>query len=251
MMVDPRSYAAPPVHPPAQSPQPRAGFSAPAPLVADPASQVAPAPGRPLGGTIALNQPLLPPSINVPVVHDTTSEGGGDQVATVAIPIRDVAQAVQQAIHRRPSNPQAPVVSSALPRLNDDPSSQSAGAGTHIMSHAALRSAGVPLPLPPSRSNYGAAHSSSGPASAPTSSARQVDPAPVPAPSGEGADLTTVYRRDNKGPQPQQAPAAQPALEKRTSNLAMILGVVVFAVMGFVIAALAISKLRTGAFPWE
>jgi eukaryotic-like serine/threonine-protein kinase len=249
MMVDPRSYAAPQS---AQPPQPRPGFSAP--VLADPASQVAPAPGRPLGGTIALNQPLLPQSINVPVVHDTTSEGAGDQVATVAIPIRDVAQAVQQAIHRRPSNPQVPSVSAGVPRLNDDPSSQSSVAGTAIMSHAALRSAGVPLPLPPTRQPYSdprASFGSAGPTSAPTSSGRSAESAP--APTGEGADLTTVYRRDQKAAPLQQAPAApaaQPA-PSGTSRLAMLLGVFVFALVGFAVAAVAISKLQTGAFPWE
>jgi serine/threonine-protein kinase len=257
MMVDPRSYAAPssvaqPASPP---PQPRPGFSAPAPILADPvsASHVGPAPGRSLGGTIAINQPLLPQPINVPVVHDTTSEGAGDQVATVAIPMRDVAQAVQQAIHRRPLTPQMPVVNPAVPRLNDDPSSQSSGAGTHIMSHAALRSAGVPLPLPPSRQPYSdprGGYASAGSGSAPTSSARP-NAEPAPAPPGEGTDLTTVYRRDQKAPQPQQAPAVPVPPPKGTSRLAMVLGVVVFALVGFAVAAVAISKLQTGMFPWE
>jgi hypothetical protein len=31
----------------------------------------------------------------------------------------------------------------------------------------------------------------------------------------------------------------------------MVLGVVVFALVGFAVAAVAISKLQTGMFPWE
>jgi serine/threonine protein kinase len=255
MMADPRSYAPPNVAPPQGqlTPQPRAGFSAPAPILADPVSHGA-GPKRSLSGTIAItNQPLLPGGaspINVPVVNDTTSEGGGDQVATVAIPMRDVAQAVQQALHRRPSTPQMAAVNPSVPRLNEDPS-HSIGAGTHIMSHAALRSAGVPLPLPPTRQGYDprANFGPSGPASAPVSSARAAEPAPGP--PGEGTDLTTVYRRDNnKPPPPQQGPAV-PAAARGTSRLTMILGVLVFALVGFAVAAVAISKLQSGVFPWE
>ena len=279
MMVDPRSYAS---NVSAVAPmQPRPGFSPPQ-MGVDAASQQQSQPPQrrpPLGGTLAIN----PASINVPVVNDTTSEGGADHVATLAIPVRNVAQAVAQLQQAR-ANSSAPQAIHQIPRLHDDPSSHSSVAGTQLMSHAALRSAGVPIPAQPSRSGYpqssptyaGAADSRSmsygasqqqapmqqsvpqqhAQQSAPQQHAQQSAPQqqtgqPQP---GEGGDLTTVYRRDRPTGHtvsPSTFQSSATANEKPPSRLAIVFGVIGFAIVGFVVAALVISRLQTGHFPWE
>jgi hypothetical protein len=53
--------------------------------------------GRVLGRRSAVEQREGARRSMSPVVNDTTSEGGGDQIATIAMPVRQVAQAVQAA----------------------------------------------------------------------------------------------------------------------------------------------------------
>jgi serine/threonine-protein kinase len=272
MMVDPRSYAsnASAVAPPAAM-QPRPGFSAPQ-MGGEAALQQAQGQRRPaLGGTLAINAS----SINVPVVNDTTSEGGADHVATLAIPVRNVAHAVAQLQQAR-ANSQAPQAIHQVPRLHDDPSSHSSVAGTQLMSHAALRNAGVPMPVQPSRSGYpqssptyaGAAESrpmsfGASPQQAVQQQAvqQQVSQPPAtgqPGPQpGEGGDLTTVYRRDRPTGHtvsPSSLAAFQSGAvtsDKPPSRLVIILGVIAFAIVGFVVAAIVIGRVQTGHFPWE
>jgi hypothetical protein len=56
---------------------------------------------------------------------------------------------------------------------------------------------------------------------------------------GPPGDLTTVYRRDGAPP-----PMPAPVSERPGSKLGMVLGVIVFAVVGFAVAALAIQFLQ-------
>lgn len=286
MMVDPRSYAS---NVSAVAPmQPRPGFSAPQMGADSPSQQQQQQQSQPpqrrsaLGGTVAIN----PAAINVPVVNDTTSEGGADHVATLAIPVRNVAQAVAQLQQAR-GNSSAPQAIHQVPRLHDDPSSHSSVAGTQLMSHAALRSAGVPIPAQPSRSGYpqssptyaGAADSramsygasqqqapmqaqqqphasqqhaqQAAPQQHAQQAAQQQPGQPQP---GEGGDLTTVYRRDRPTGHtvsPSTFQSSVTASEKPPSRLAIVFGVIGFAIVGFVVAALVISRLQTGHFPWE
>jgi serine/threonine protein kinase len=263
MMQDPRSHNASPM--PASAAY-AGGYSNPTqhmPSVQSPPQQ------RPkLGATVAMQAPSFPqlpvsepkgppvaysgaaaplssgkgPSINVPVVNDTTSEGGGDQIATIAMPVRQVAQAVQAA-------QAAAAAAGGIPRVHDD--QERGQMGTQLMSHASLRQAGANIPQLPSATEAqhrsgshprlvvanpptGAGFSAPSPGS---SQARAEPPnLALPAP-GEGADLTTVYRRDEKAP--------------RGSRLPMVLGVLVVALLGFAIAALVIRYLQTGTFFWQ
>lgn len=236
MLADPRSHAASPL--PVNAPEPRPGFASPTGV------------GQPhrLGGTVAMNaSPALggaKPPINVPVMNDTSSEGH-DHVATVAMPMRNVAQALNPA---------------GIPRVHDDaPQGQ---AGTQLMSHAALRQAGVPMPV----QQRGNSPSTMNPALTPMPGSSGAYPMPgsnpqpqggqpqtganLPPPKEEGGDLTTVYRRDksqNGGPPPTlpQGP------EGRGRNLWMILGVLMFALVGFVVAAVLLRGCQSGSLPWQ
>ncbi len=271
MMTDPRSYAAAPV---AQPSQPRPGFSAPGLDTQRQAPQATPNARAGLGGTIAISTASAP--INVPVVNDTTSEGGGDHVATVAIPVRNVAQLVASVQTRGP-NAQA---ISQVPRMHDD-GSHSSVAGTQLMSHALLRNAGVNVPVQPSRSSVGYANAGafvdprsasyangipqpqgSQPGSASLSqhgmgqqsNVRDEPSGGQPVPPGEGGDLTTVYRRDKNAVTANpgsslSGPAS--AVDQGPSRATIILGVIAFAIVGFLIAAIAITKWQTGRFPWD
>lgn len=257
MMQDPRSHGAAPAGSPYSG-----GYSNPTQHMAP---VQAPMQRPKLGGTVAMQASSFPgsgggaeltgppapyapptsgkgPAINVPVVNDTTSEGGGDHIATIAMPVRQVAQAVQAAQAAAASGANA-----ALPRVHDD--QERGQMGTQLMSHASLRQAGANIPQ--LGSNDAAHRSGSHPrmiASPPTGagfSPGQGPSSPVtrdppnlalPAP-GEGADLTTVYRRDDKG--------------GRSSRLPMIVGVLVVAVLGFAIAAIVIQYAQTGTFFWQ
>lgn len=274
MMTDPRSFSAPSAVAPMQ---PRPGFSAPASPPGMDTQRQSPQAKRPgLGGTIAISSAGVP-SINVPVVNDTTSEGGGDHIATVAIPVRNVAQVVAAAQARAAQAQAHPQV----PRMHDD-ASHSSAAGTQLMSHALLRSAGVNVPVQPSRSSQGA-YGNNGGFADPRSAAypngipqprgsqpgsgnmgpQQVRDEPSggqPPVPGEGGDLTTVYRRDKSAMT--MNPAVNPAasnlmngpgstVDQGPSRVAIILGVIAFAIVGFLIAAIAITKWQTGLFPWQ
>jgi serine/threonine-protein kinase len=186
----------------------------------------------------------VPKVSGVPVLNDTSSEGVGDQIATIAMPRGAVGLPISP---RKSSSQTGPGGASStgmgLPRLHDD---QPQGAqGTQLMSHAVLRQAGVPMPQRPSPTAPGAptpaamtpmpgSMKQSSPGSSPSSSAQQVQP---PAQPGEQADLTTVYRRDK------QSGATGPQPKPRGRGL-MILGVIVFAVVGFALAAALLHFLR-------
>ncbi len=226
-------------------------------------------PRKSLGGTVAIGdqrsfspQPFASPQYTpapgtvpkvsgVPVVNDTTSEGGGDHVATIAIPRGAVGL---------PTGPGA-----GLPRLHEDRGQS----GTQLMSHASLRQAGIPMPsrgpttnpappqaaltpMPGSRpqtiQGMGMGPQSSMGQAPQAGSAQpgvsqhggpqasgQTGPTGLPVP-GENADLTTVYRRDKKV----ERGAAPPAKGRGL----MIVGIVVFAIVGFAIAALVLRYVR-------
>ncbi|NUP08759.1 MAG: protein kinase [Polyangiaceae bacterium] len=196
------------------------------------------------------------PSINVPVVNDTTSEGGGDHVATIAMPVRNVAQAIQA---------HGQLGGGGLPRVHED-QAERGQMGTQLMSHAALRQAGANIPqthrsgshqrpalantapgtpynqqqgspIPPGMPQQHSQPPQQGAsplAASPLAATRADPPAPQP---GEGGDLTTVYRREKHG---------AVVAERRPSKVPMIIGVVVVALLGFAIAAVLLKYFQTG-----
>ncbi len=95
----------------------------------------------PAGGPSPQPSSAVPPpgaaGIHVPVVNDTTSEGSGDQIQTIAMPVRGIAQG------KPPS--QIAASPSGIPRIHDD-ASERGQMGTQLMSHAALRQAGANIP---------------------------------------------------------------------------------------------------------
>ncbi|NUO52119.1 MAG: serine/threonine protein kinase [Polyangiaceae bacterium] len=191
------------------------------------------------GGTIAIGggAPGRPPSgaypamqqgkgINVPVVSsDTTSEGGTDQAATVAMPLRQVALQAQagslNAMNARSS-------SSAIPRVHDDNPDRG---GTQLMSHAMRQQQAA---------QQAARISGQMPAVRPD----------VQPPPGE-ADLTTVYRREKHGPPPTQTGPQLTEAPPSRSGIGMIIGVLAFALVGFAVAAAVIHYMQTGRMIWQ
>jgi hypothetical protein len=201
------------------------------------------------------------------VVNDTTSEGGGDQIATIAMPVRNVAQAV--ASGQLSNSPGVGSNAQGLPRVHDD-QSERGQMGTQLMSHAALRQAGANIPtthrsgahsrpniptgsgVPPAAYQSGSHQLSlnqpqsgqqpSNPQSQGGSPLAQTRP-DTPAAPAEGGDLTTVYRRGEK--------ASGPAPEAPPSKLPMVLGVILVALLGFAIAAVLLQYFQTGRFFWE
>ncbi len=181
------------------------------------------APGRPPSGAYpAMQQPKGP--INVPVVSsDTTSEGGSDQAATVAMPLRVAMQAQSGSLQQN-----ARSSSSAIPRVHDDNPDHG---GTQLMSHAMRQQqqqARISGQMPAVRPDV-------------------QPPPPVP---GE-ADLTTVYRREKHGPPPTQPGNQLEAPPPARSGIGMILGVLAFALVGFAVAAAVIHYMQTGRMIWE
>lgn len=238
MLADPRSHASSPL-----PVSPPSGYG----MQGQHAMQQpqSPRPVGKTGGTIAINQGIpqvayagaAAPSggpasqkqqmINVPVVNDTTSEGSGDQVATIAMPVRNVAQAVALA-------QQQAAMGGGVPRVHNDDPSERGQMGTQLMSHAALRQAGAQIPQSAHRTSTPGMNASSVSGSFQSPQAGQQMPH-VNAPPGEGADLTTVYRRDKATPTDGQAPQST-----RGSRIPILLGVIAFAVVGFAIAAIVL-----------
>jgi hypothetical protein len=193
----------------------------------------------------------VPKVSGVPVVNDTTSEGGGDHVATIAIPRGSVGLPVTG---RGPSGlPASGLPGSGLPQLHDDRGQS----GTQLMSHASLRQAGIPVPArgPTSNPSPPQAALTPMPGARPTMQGmgqpgpsqpglsqtgphaqpqQPAGPTGMPAP-GENADLTTVYRRDKK--------ADRKAAAGKGRGL-MIVGIIVFAIVGFAVAALVLRYVR-------
>ena len=251
MLTDPRSHAASP-YPQNNQPQGR------------PMQAQAQAQSR-FGGTVAMQTPQpRGPAIDVPVVNDTSSEGVGDHVATIAMPMRNVAAVLAGAAAK--NQPSA----GGVPRVHDDPSGQGQ-MGTQLMSHASLRQQGVPMPQQPQRSSSSQlprlqpqqspqltpvpsgpyqvnnqSSSGSGPHNLGNQAALAVAQANAAA-QGEGADLTTVYRRDKSN-----TTGAQPRVRGGSGrSIGMILGVIAFALVGFAIAAIALRYWQTGYLPWQ
>jgi eukaryotic-like serine/threonine-protein kinase len=255
---------------PAPSP-PLGSPSAPPGLAAAPQPRLQSA--APAAPSAAYPHRGVPTVSGVPSVVDNTSESSaGDQIATVAMPVQQVRQAIQQRAAQ--ANPGA-----GLPRLHDD----QPGSGTQLMPRGAggqaatgARPQGQFPPAPPAprpgfaapgapgstpgfNASFGAppsaslgasgvnpAHQaagghpgSSGPANAGPMSSGPPSGNYEPGPPG---DLTTVYRRDTTQPgtasgQAQSGPSSEP----RSSKLGMVFGIIVFAVVGFAIAAFAIQ----------
>jgi hypothetical protein len=225
------------------------------------------------GGTAGGGHSAKGPPINVPVVNDTTSEGGNDQIATIAMPVRNVAAAVQAA------QQQAAQQQGGLPRVHDD-QSERGQMGTQLMSHASLRQAGAQIPTSAHRSsssiprvqpsNPGLPQSGASSFGQPqdirasqsgANAMSQSSPnmqalsqsgsqsgmqAALSGQQQEGQDQTTVYRREKHAP-----PAANEPSGGGGSRLGIILGIVAFALVGFAIAAVALSYYQTGRFLWE
>jgi len=230
------------------------------------------------GGTVAMDSRSIEgrgakgPAIDVPVVNDTSSEGVGDHVATIAMPMRNVAAVLAGAVSPRATQ-------GGVPRMHDDPSSQGQ-MGTQLMSHASLRQAGVPMPqaqshrassgqLPhlqpqgvqqspqltpvpggqyqgsmPINPGQQQAQGQQAHRSAEAQGQQSAGPGPQ---SGEGADLTTVYRREKTG-----TTGPEPRPQGRGGrSIGMILGVIAFALVGFAIAAIVLRYAQTGYFPWQ
>jgi serine/threonine protein kinase len=226
----------------------------------------------PVASSMSYGHRGVPTVSGIPSVVDNTSESSaGDQIATVAMPVQQVRQAIQQRAAQ--TNPGA-----GLPRLHDDQS----GSGTQLMPRGAAGLAAIGVrpqgqfpPAPPApRPGFGppgAAGPTPGfnaPFNAPPSSlgasganpahhasgAHSVGASPTSAGSassgpasgnyeaGPPGDLTTVYRRDttHSGVGQGQVPSG-PSTEPRSSKLGMVLGIIVFAVVGFAIAAFAIQ----------
>lgn len=200
-----------------------------------------------------------PVAINVPVVNDTTSEGSGDHSATIAMPMRNVGQGMPgPQVANAPSRPSSV---SNLPRVHDD--QERGQMGTQLMSHASLRQAGANIPPAQRAGSHSglaatvsqhqapASFNPSGPSVSQAQQPSQQQPSqqqplassrPDSAGGGsEGADLTTVYRRDKAG---------TPEVARR-SNAPMIIGVVVVALLGFTIAAVVLRYAQTGTFFWQ
>ncbi len=193
--------------------------------------------------------------IHVPVVNDTTSEGSGDQIQTIAMPVRGIAQGKPQS--------QIAASPSGIPRIHDD-ASERGQMGTQLMSHAALRQAGAnipqrsgpsgsqPRPMPPgvldrpSSGTSGTFQSVSQPIQAVTSSSSSDSGVPS---QTEGGDLTTVYRREKQEQPPQAVPPAP--VSKRTSRAGIVIGILAFAIVGFLIAAVVLRYLQTHQLPWQ
>ncbi len=190
-----------------------------------------------LGGTVAMNAaqmtPFPSPASGVsqisglPIVtSDTTSEGGADQAATVAMPLRQFAQARGMALPGGPS----------VPRLHDDNPDRG---GTQLMSHAGARGgqsgssriSGVTPAVRPEEQR------TTGPGAGPN-----------PPPQGE-ADLTTVYRREKGGPATTTGPIQAPP--EPSGRFGMVLGVMAFALVGFAVAAAVIHYVQTGRMLWQ
>jgi serine/threonine-protein kinase len=216
MMADPRSNAV--------SPMAGAAFAAQPQHPGAPHGVASP---PKFGGTVALNAQPRPPSgaypaqkqISVPVVSsDTTSEGGADQAATVAMPLRQVAMQLPGMGAQRGVAP--------IPRMHDD----NDRGGTQLMNHAMRASVAATR------------QSQSMPAVRP-------DQTPPPAP-GE-ADLTTVYRREKHGPPPTQPAGHSVEPPPGGMRVGMILGVLAFALVGFAVAAAVIHYVQTGRMIWQ
>ncbi len=195
--------------------------------------------------------------IHVPVVNDTTSEGSGDQIQTIAMPVRGIAQG------KPPS--QIAASPSGIPRIHDD-ASERGQMGTQLMSHAALRQAGAnipqrsgpsgsqPRPMPAgvldrvSSGTSGTFQSVSQPMQAVTASSSSDSGVPS---QTEGGDLTTVYRREKHDQPPQQGNAPPAPVSKRTSRAGIVIGILAFAIVGFLIAAVVLRYLQTRQLPWQ
>ncbi|MFO0552573.1 MAG: protein kinase [Polyangiaceae bacterium] len=181
-----------------------------------------------LGGTVAMTGSTGAP-INVPILNDTSSEGP-DQVATLAMPMRNVSAAVAASLaakgygpagtphqgmatpQQQQSNASAPAQPTNIPRLHDD-SGDRGQQGTQLMSHASLRQAGVPIPtnirqtgrstgLPQPDGGQGQQQQQqSAPASqvAPQSQVASSQ-SPSAAAQGSAEPETAVYRRETHGP---------------------------------------------------
>jgi hypothetical protein len=181
----------------------------------------APAPAPGLAGTVLLASSTGTPAprILVPSVADTSSEGG-DHSATLAMPLPRIGGSV-----------------SGVPRLHDDAPDR-LGNGTQLMPHATRSTGAVPnaaalgIVPPPA---------GSGPPVQPPA-----DGAAPPSAAGEEG-LTTVYRRGRALAPPVGAPSSRGA---GASNVGLALGVVLFAVVGFALAAALLSYVRTGQLPW-
>ena len=221
---------------------PTAGSGAPYGQGTSPASGQA----KSFGGTVALPaQTPMPQSgshphaahagkgISVPVVSaDTTSEGGADQAATVAMPLRQFALQAQAGSLLTRSSP-------AIPRVHDDNPDQG---GTQLMSHA-MRATPNPSQAPRPAAGQ--------PVSVSVAS-QHARPAPPPSAQGE-ADLTTVYRREKSTAttQPGRPLPAAPGAQGTGGRLGMILGVLAFALVGFAVAAAVIHYAQTGRMLWQ
>ncbi len=225
------------------------------------------------GGTVAMqNAPSRGPAIDVPVVNDTSSEGVGDHIATIAMPMRNVAAVLAGAASQKQQ------AGGGVPRMHDDPSGQGQ-MGTQLMSHASLRQQGVPMPQQQRASSSQLPRMQPQPQQQPQQQQQQ-PPQLTPVPSGqyqqnnqsssgsgphnlsnqaalavaqannaaqgEGADLTTVYRREKPG-----TTGPQPMLRGGGRSIGMILGVIAFALVGFAIAAIVLRYVQTGYFPWQ
>ncbi len=251
MMADPRMMSGSPL--PVQNPASYGGQQQP----------------RPGFGTVAIQNPgSKAGAINVPVMNDTSSEGAGDQVATIAMPMRNVAAALAGAgIAPKGPTPNSGLGSSGLPRMHDDSSTGSPMGGTQLMSHASLRQAGVPIPqrmgpptpMPggqyqpassPQPSSANPSHGS-GPHTMNPALQAQIAAQNAQPQGGEGADLTTVYRRDKSAASTSGSQPIPPTERGGGRSVGMVLGVIAFALVGFGIAAVVIRYLQTGQFIWQ
>jgi serine/threonine protein kinase len=168
------------------------------------------------------------------VAPDTTSEGG-DHSETLAMP-----------------RPAAARTLSSVPRLHED-APESAGHGTQLMANP--NSPRVPVMGPPSMAGPGYGM----PAAALRTGGYAPHPGPTydaQPPSGEEG-LTSVYRREGdpstSNPTTGNRKAfSAPASSRGTgSSVGLFLGVLVFALVGFSLAALVLSYAQTGRWLWQ
>jgi hypothetical protein len=196
----------------------------------------------------------------VPVVNDTSSETGGDHAATIAMS-RNAAFAMAQlpAAGQPPREPAQPI-GAGLPRLHDD----RAGQGTQMMNHARpTASAGTAMMAAPGAVVGNRVTNAAQPAPPqgypPSQSQPQVQPQVQPQPQpgapmrpGDGEVLTTVYRRERpQGPVNNTVPDAMAMMQNEQSSrtekprrLGLVIGIVVFVLIGFGAASLIIRFMR-------
>ncbi len=204
-----------------------------------------PAPGGPavsvrspgLSGTVMMHSSGGPnPAVRIAVPNvapDTTSEGG-DGSSTVAMPLRQATGGRTLA---------------SVPRLHDDQPDQ-AGQGTHLMPHAGRTTgpqATGPQPTQSTPYSVPAAALRTGGYANPAAMAFS-NPEAQPA-SGEDG-LTTVYRRDAELTARGQG-QAPPSVRPGSGSIGLFVGELEFALVGFALAAIALSYAQTGRWLWQ